>query len=58
MQQFGLVFQILLLVAIVAGIFASWDRRTDNEHRDADRGGRRDTDAAAASIDAEEPVPH
>ena len=50
MQQLSLVFQILLLVAIVAGIFISWDRRTGKDRRGSNRGGRRDTDGAAASI--------
>ena len=50
MQQLSLVFQILLLVSIVAGIFVSWDRRTGKDRRRTNRGGRRTVDGAAADM--------
>jgi hypothetical protein len=53
MQQLGLVFQILLLVAIVAGIF-TWDRRASQDRRSSNRAGRRTADGAAA--DTTEPT--
>lgn len=56
-MQLMLVFEILLLVAIAAGIFIGWDRRSGKDRRYASRGGRREADGAAAAI-AEEPVPH
>lgn len=40
-----LVFEILLLVAIVAGIFIGWDRRSGDDRRSPSRGGRRAADA-------------
>jgi hypothetical protein len=45
------VFEVLLLVAIVAGIFtSSWDRRTGEDRRDSGRGGRRTADSAQADM--------
>jgi hypothetical protein len=35
MHQLGFVFQIILLVAIAAGAFVSWDRRTDEDPQDS-----------------------
>ena len=55
-MQLMLVFQVLLLVAIAAGIFISWDRRSGKDRRLADRGGRREADGASAAM-AEEPAP-
>ena len=49
MHQLGFVFQIILLVAIAAGAFISWDRRTGENPRDSNP-GRRDSDRAAADI--------
>ena len=49
MHQLGLVFQIILLVAIAAGAFVSWDRRTGEDSRDSNL-GRRDSDGAAVDI--------
>jgi hypothetical protein len=49
-MQLVLVFEILLLVAIVAGVFAGWDRRSGRDRRRASRGGRRAADGAAAAI--------
>ena len=56
MRELSLVFQILLLVAMVAGIF-TWNRRSGPERRDAGRGGRRDSDAAPHAM-GEEPASH
>ena len=33
-MQLSLVFEVLLLVAIVAGVFVGWDARAENEHRE------------------------
>lgn len=49
-MQLMLVFQILLLVAIVAGIFTSWEGRSGEDRRDTDRGDRRTADGAEADI--------
>jgi hypothetical protein len=49
-MQLVVVFEILLLVAIVAGVFAGWDRRSGRDRRRASRGGRRAADGAAAAI--------
>ena len=43
-MQLMTLFQILLLVAITAGIFTSWDRREGEDRRDDERGGRRESD--------------
>jgi hypothetical protein len=40
-MQLMTVFQILLLVAMIAGIFTSWDRRAADDRRDDELGGRR-----------------
>ena len=56
MRELSLVFQILLLVAIFAGIF-TWNRRTGEDRRDSSRRGRRGTDAVANAMD-EEPASH
>jgi len=56
MRELSLVFQILLLVAIVAGIF-TWDRRTGQDRRASGRAGRREADGAAATVE-EEPAAH
>ena len=50
MPQLSLVFQVILLASIVAGIFISWDRRTRKDRRRSIRGGRRTVDGAAANI--------
>jgi len=57
MHPLGLIFQILLLIAIVAGVFVSWDPRSGKDRRGAGRGGRREADGAAATME-EEPAPH
>jgi hypothetical protein len=49
-MQLVLVFQVLLVVAIAAGIFVSWDRRSGKDRRQASRGGRRTADGAQADI--------
>lgn len=43
-MQLMTVFQILLLVAMIAGIFTSWDRRPGEDRRDDKLGGRRESD--------------
>ena len=47
-----LVFQLVLIGAIAAGIFTSWDRRSGKDRRRANRGGRRAADAQAVGIGA------
>jgi hypothetical protein len=49
MQQLSLVFLVLLLVSLAAGIFISWDRRTGRDRRRSVRGGRRTADGTAAN---------
>ena len=49
-MQLVLVFQVLLIVAIAAGIFVSWDRRSGKDRRRATRGGRRTADGARADV--------
>ncbi len=44
------VFVVLLLVAIAAGAFMSWDRRSAEDRGDSSRGGRRTADEAAADF--------
>jgi hypothetical protein len=51
-MHFISLFAVLLLVAIAAGII-SWDRRSGNDRRGSDRGGRRGADSAAAEITEE-----
>ena len=51
-MHFISLFAVLLLVAIAAGII-SWDRRSGNDRRGSDRGGRREADNAAAEITEE-----
>jgi hypothetical protein len=51
------VFAVLLLVAVAAGAFMSWDRRAGEDRRGSSRGGRRDADGAAAAS-AEELASH
>jgi hypothetical protein len=46
----AVVFEVLLLIAIAAGILTSWDRRSGRDRRRASRGGRRAADGAAAAI--------
>jgi hypothetical protein len=55
-MQLTLVFEILLLIAIAAGICMSWDRRSGRDRRRASRGGRRTADGAAAATLMEEPA--
>jgi hypothetical protein len=43
-MQLMTVFQILLLVAMIAGIFTSWDRCAGEERRDDERGGRSESE--------------
>jgi hypothetical protein len=45
-----IVSEVLLLVAIGAGIFMSWDRREGKDRRGSDRGGRRTADGAEADF--------
>jgi hypothetical protein len=49
-MQLVLVFQVLLVVAIAAGIFVSWDRRSGKDRRRGSRGGRRTADGAEAKL--------
>jgi len=44
------VFVVLLLVAIAAGAFMSWDRRSAEDRGDSSRGGRRPADEPAADM--------
>jgi|RhiMetdeSRZDD1v2_1073273.scaffolds.fasta_scaffold2903846_2 hypothetical protein len=44
------VFVVLLLVAIVAGAFVSWNRRAGEDRRHSDRGGRRTADGAGTDM--------
>ena len=46
----AVVFEVLLLIAIAAGILTSWDRRSGRDRRRASRGGRRAADGQAAGI--------
>jgi hypothetical protein len=46
----AVVFEVLLLIAIAAGILMSWDRRSGRDRRRASRGGRRAADGQAAGI--------
>jgi hypothetical protein len=45
-----LVFVVLLLVAIAAGAFMSWDRRSGEDRRESNRGGGRTVDGAEADV--------
>lgn len=47
------IFEVLLLVAIVAGIFSPWDARSGKERRRSNRGGRRQSDGMQAQISDE-----
>jgi len=47
-----LAFQLVLIGAIAAGIFTSWDRRSGRDRRRASRGGRRAADGQAIEISA------
>jgi hypothetical protein len=49
------IFEILLLVAIVAGIFVPWDARSAKDRRESSRGGRRTADGTEAT-DVTEPT--
>jgi hypothetical protein len=49
-MQFMVIFEILLLVGIVAGAWTMSERRGDDERRSARHGGRRAADAGAADI--------
>ena len=49
-MQLMSVFVVLLLVAIAAGAFVSWNRRTEDDRRHSSRGGRRTADGAGADI--------
>ena len=48
-MQLGLVLQILLAAAIIAGAYATRERRKGKDRRGMSRGGRRAADGAAAS---------
>ena len=55
-MQLSIVFEVLLLVSIAAGIFIGWDRRSGRDRRRASRGGRREADGATAATILEEPA--
>ena len=48
MQQLMIVFEVLLFVAIVAGICMMAERRSGRDRRRASRGGRRAADGSPA----------
>jgi hypothetical protein len=50
MQQLMIVFEVLLFVAIVAGICMMAERRSGKDRRRASRGGRRAADGSPASV--------
>jgi hypothetical protein len=49
-MQLMSVFVVLLLVAVIAGAFMSWSRRSGEDRRHSRRGGRRNADDAAVDI--------
>jgi hypothetical protein len=49
-MQYMIVFEILLLVAVLAGICMMAERRSGRDRRRASRGGRRAADGAPAVI--------
>jgi len=49
-MQFMIVFEVLLLVAVVAGICMMAERRSGKDRRRASRGGRRAADGAPAAV--------
>ena len=49
-MQLMIVFEVLLLVSVIAGICMMSERRSGRDRRRASRGGRRAADGAPAHI--------